>query len=100
MSEISIDVQGVANLARRIGGEVFSGLEVLSTKPSMISQQCQPPGKDFISPVVVSRSQELSEEMRGKIQSVSEQLDAISRSLNAVQSGFSEDNTNATAALS
>lgn len=100
MSEINIDIQGVSSLASRIGGEVFSSLEELAVRPFSISQLCQAPGLDFTSPAVVSRTQGLSNEMRSRILNISEQLDAISTSLNAVQSGFSEDDANATSALS
>ena len=97
---ISINLEGIHNLASRVDGEGASTLNSLLSRPGEITGGCQPPGSDFTSPEVVNTVRTLSEEMQAKIANISQRLADVSSSLNVVHDSFAGNEADATTAVS
>lgn len=97
---ISINLEGIHNLASRVNGEGASTLNSLLSRPGEIAGGCQSPGSDFTSPEVVSTVKVLSEEMQTKISDISQRLADVSSSLNVVHDSFAGNEVDATTAVS
>lgn len=97
---INIDLGGVSDLAARVGEGTTTVFDSLAFKSNSIAGTCQQPGTDFTSPKVISRVQELSDEMKVKMSDISQRLYEVSRSLNTVHDSFVENDSEAAAAAS
>lgn len=97
---ISINLEGIHNLASRVDGEGASTLHSLMSRPGEIAGSCRSPGTDFDSPFVVSRVKALSEEIQTKISDISQRLADVSSSLNVAHTNFAGNEIDTMHALS
>lgn len=100
MSNIRIDLGGMAAVAQRLNSGLASSTDQLSQSLSSIGGTYRPPGKDPDSSTAVERAASSCEAMTRSIDSVAQQLYTLAEAIGTTQQKFAEDTDAATAAAS